>query len=202
LLFQIVLAILAFLAAFLTISPLDKTGRHFALWKYALLVAFVGGGVASVLNGVWQLGKTRLENEQLMGSTGYCFLIAYEPDGIYFPGPKWTLMAHNPNDGPLFDVRVIVFERPRFADSNSDWAEKWKGRMEASLGTLPAAASRETNLAVSPGSYQADIETRYDKFTETFEIYPNADEKAPHKWHVRYEVRHAPDGKLLRTIAY
>ena len=179
----------------MAIRPLNEEGPKVKLYRAVWITAFSVVTALSVLSALYQIGKSRAEN--LRAQISYCFLLAYEPSDLY-PGPAWALFAENPSDSPIFDVTAILFERPKPAESNSDWAKTWAKRIEIDVGTLPRNAHKDTHHSILPGAYQIDIQTRYERFTETIEIWPNPDKNALHKWHAHTEVRHFPDGRLVR----
>jgi hypothetical protein len=188
-------AVLGLMGVCMAISPPNEKGPKVKLYRALWITAFSVVTALGVLSALYQIGKSRVEN--LRVQTGYCFLLAYEPSYLY-PGPAWTLFAINPNDSPIFDVTVILFERPKLAESNLDWAKAWAKRIEIDVGTLPNNANKDTHHSILPGAYEIEIQTRYERFTETIEIWPNPDKKALHKWHGHIEVKHFPDGRLVR----
>jgi hypothetical protein len=179
----------------MAIKPLNQKHPRIFLHRALWLAAFAVFLALSILSAAYQIGKSKVED--VRAQNGYCFLLAQEP-GYLYPGPRWTLWAVTSDEWPVFDVKMTLFERPKTGESNSDFASKWQKRIEMSLGTLPRNAYEDVHNSILPGAYQVDIQTRYNRFTETFEIWPNADKGALHKWHGHIEVRHFPDGKLVR----
>lgn len=183
-------AILAVMGVIVAVSP-PKSTLYRGLWIFAFgLVATLGG-----LSTAYQIGKDKLEN--VRSQQAYCYLQPQEPSS-YFPGPKWTLWEVNPNDGPIFDVRMSLFERPDRSASNADWGKMLAKRVEINPGTLAHNVYQLADQSILPGAYQVEIQTRYERFDETFEIWPNPRPDARHKWLIHLRVERSSDGKVLR----
>jgi hypothetical protein len=186
-------AALGLMGAYLTVKPLQETNPRFALERLVWLLGFGLLVTLTVLLTAYNLGKPRLEDEERHGA--YCFFLAYQPDGVWIPGPKWPLRMENPNTFPIDDVTARMRQAPIPQDTEEEIQRKIGNVTKIDLGTVRPDGDF-TDVSIAPGVYQFDIYTRYERFTQKLIISP--DPKHTGGWRTDYEVRRFPKGELLR----